>query len=318
MLRNAILIAGPTASGKSALAVEVAQRTGGVVVNADSMQVYSVLSVLTARPGERDLSAVPHRLYGHVHPSTAYSTGKWLDDVRRLEDEGLFAACRPIFVGGTGLYFQALTGGLSPMPDIPSAVRALWRERLLREGAPALHAVLRERDPATAAQLQPADGQRITRALEVLEASGRSIGAWQATASRPLVDVSTARLVVLQPERALVNERIEIRFQRMVEAGALDEVRALLGLGLDPRLPAMKAIGVKQLGGALAGRLTMAEAVKDAKTATRRYAKRQATWFGNRFGAAWMPVPIRGGEAFKATLGKVMTALEDEDPFALR
>src|SRR5690606_39274467 len=169
-LKDAVLIAGPTASGKSALALDVARRTGGVVVNADSMQVYSVLSALTARPGPEETRAVPHELYGHVHPSESYSTGHWLRDVERLIEKGTFQARMPIFVGGPGLYFRASTEGLAPIPGIPSAIRAQWRHRLEREGAEALHERLARDDPAAAQQIRPSDGQRIVRALEVLEA----------------------------------------------------------------------------------------------------------------------------------------------------
>jgi tRNA dimethylallyltransferase len=289
-LKGAILIAGPTASGKSALALDIADRLGGAIVNADSMQVYAVLDLLTARPSTADLGSVPHHLYGHVHPSTSYSTGAWLRDVRRLADGGALAGRVPVFVGGTGLYFRALLHGLSEMPDIPAAVRQHWRGRLADEGAQPLHALLTRRDPETATQLRPGDGQRIVRALEVLDASGRSIRDWQGAASRPLVDIGTARLFVLEPDRAELVRRIEVRFDRMLDCGAREEVRALTALGLDPGLPAMKAIGVRELAAAAAGELSEDEAILRAKIATRQYAKRQATWFRNQFGPEWQRV----------------------------
>ncbi len=286
-MKNAILIAGPTASGKSALALDLAVREGGVVVNADSMQVYSVLNVLTARPGAEELARVPHLLYGHVHPSVPYSTGAWMRDVERLAGEGAFAGRRAIFVGGTGLYFRALTEGIAEMPDIPEAVRGRWRGELLRHGAPRLHAVLAARDPAAAARLRPGDGQRIVRALEVLDASGRSILDWQAGRASPMIDRASARLLVMAPERAALVRRIDDRFDRMIGNGALEEVRRLAALGLDPALPAMKAIGVPELQAVLAGELDAGDAIAHAKIATRQYAKRQATWFRHQLGPEW-------------------------------
>ncbi len=251
-MKDAILIAGPTASGKSALALELAERRGGVIVNTDSMQGYSVLDVLTARPTVDEQARVPHLLYGHVHPTIPYSTGAWLRDVTRLIDEEAFSGRRPIFVGGTGLYFRALAEGISEMPEIPTAVRERWRYELAEHGSAKLHRILMREDSATAMTLRPTDSQRIVRALEVLEASGRSILAWQAARGRPLIDRDTARFFVIEPERAALVERIETRFDRMLDKGALDEVRNLAALDLDPALPAVKAIGVRELQAALA------------------------------------------------------------------
>ncbi|MCR4267133.1 tRNA (adenosine(37)-N6)-dimethylallyltransferase MiaA [Nitratireductor sp. ZSWI3] len=307
-LKNAILIAGPTASGKSALAMEVARRTGGVIVNADSMQVYSVLSVLTARPDAGDLAAAPHFLYGHVPPARAYSTGRWLDDVAALARKGVFTGRRAVFVGGTGLYFRALTEGLSPMPAVPEDVRRGWRDRLAAEGPAALHALLADRDPVAAAAIRPSDGQRIVRALEVLDASGRPLSDWQAEASVPLVDADTSHGFVLEPERGLLAERIATRFDRMIGEGALDEVRALQALDLASDLPAMKAIGVRDLGDALAGRQTLADAVARTKTATRQYAKRQMTWFRNQFGPEWTRIAIDRNTELASVVARILTA----------
>ena len=286
-LQNAVLIAGPTASGKSALALDIAARTGGVIVNADSMQVYSVLRVLTARPGDDDLARHPHLLYGHVHPSVAYSTGAWLREVAGLIQSGALEGQRPIFVGGTGLYFRALLGGLSDMPEIPPHIRDRWRYKLMEEGPHRLHRLLLREDPEVGLRLKPSDGQRIVRALEVLETSGKSIAAWQAETGTPLVDVASARRYVLEPERAVLHSRIEARFDGMMAAGAGHEVARIVALGLDPALPAMKAIGVPDLSDALAGRLSVAEAITRAKAATRQYAKRQSTWFRNQFADEW-------------------------------
>ena len=286
-LRSAVLIAGPTASGKSALALDMARERGGVVVNADSMQVYAVLDVLTARPTDEDLNAAPHCLYGHVHPSAPWSTGAWVREVEALIRSGMFDGRPAVFVGGTGLYFHALLGGLSQMPEIPVHLRERWRYRLAEEGASRLHRLLFREDPETAERLSPSDGQRIVRALEVLEATGRSIRSWQAERGRPLVDPVSATKLVIEADRSALSERIDRRFDGMIAHGAVDEVRALLDLNLDPSMPAMKAIGVRELGAALRGELSLNEAIGRAKVATRQYAKRQATWFRHQLDAGW-------------------------------
>ena len=289
-LQNAVLIAGPTASGKSALALKLAGEVGGFIVNADSMQVYDVLHRLTARPTDEEMALAPHRLYGRVAPSQAYSTGQWLRDVEMLIRDELADAAPSIFVGGTGLYFKALTEGLSEMPQIPAELRAEWRRRLATEGGPVLHRLLTERDPETAGRLSPSDGQRIVRALEVFDASGRSIRDWQGKRGAPLVDAASARKIVIEPEREELERRIEGRLRNMVGDGALEEVRTLLALGLDPSLPAMKAIGVREFGRVIRGEMSTDEALREAKIATRRYAKRQSTWFRNQLDSGWSRV----------------------------
>lgn len=286
-IKDAILIAGPTASGKSALALEIAEHFGGVIVNTDSMQGYSILNVLTARPGAEDLARIPHFLYGHVHPATAYSTGLWLRDVAELVEKNVFAGRRPIFVGGTGLYFRALAEGISEMPDIPPHIRERWRHELIERGAPRLHRELMLRDSAMAMQLRPSDGQRIARALEVLDASGRSILAWQGRRGEPLIDRASACFFVIEPDREALRGRINRRFDAMIEQGALEEVQQILALDLDPALPAMKAIGVRELQAVLAGEMDAKAAMERAKIATWQYAKRQSTWFRNQFGPEW-------------------------------
>ncbi|WP_414901651.1 tRNA (adenosine(37)-N6)-dimethylallyltransferase MiaA [Rhizobium cremeum] len=284
---DAILITGPTASGKSALALDFAKRFGGHVVNADSMQVYDVLRVLTARPSKVEMEGVPHHLYGHVPPGDAYSTGDWLREtgalLARLKDR----AALPVIVGGTGLYFKALTGGLSDMPAVPEEIRARLRSRLATEGGEALHRELAMRDPAVASRLNPQDGQRIVRALELLEATGRSIADFQGKAGPMLVDPARARKFVVLPDRAVLHERINRRFSRMFEEGAVEEVEALLALGLSPYMPAMKAIGVSQIAAMLRGETTRPEVVETASAATRQYAKRQMTWFRNQMDESW-------------------------------
>ncbi len=290
---NAVLIAGPTASGKSRLAVELAARCGGIVVNADSMQVYSVLKVLTARPGADEIAVAPHVLYGHVHPATPYSTGAWIRDVGALVDSGALAGRPAVFVGGTGLYFRALVEGISEMPDIPQSVRERWRYELAQQGATGLHRILMREDAAAAMALRPTDGQRIARALEVLEASGQSILKWQAERGKPMIKRKSARLLVLEPERAELVSRIEARFDHMIDGGAMQEARALAALGLDAEMPAMKAIGVRELQAADAGKLSVDAAIMQAKIATRQYAKRQSTWFRNQLGPHWQRLRCR-------------------------
>lgn len=272
------------------MALDLAAKLDGAVINADSMQVYSGLRLLTARPSDDELARAPHHLYGHVAPSSDYSTGAWLRDVIALFDGGRLEGRRPIFVGGTGLYFRALTGGLSEMPDIPPFVRERWRYHLLEDGVTKLHAILLRRDPQAAMGIRNTDSQRVVRALEVLDASGRSILEWQAIRTEPLVDMATARCGVLDIPRAELVERIDRRLDAMVEQGALDEVRELLALRLGDAQPAMKAIGVREFRDAMEGRVSLPEAVERAKIATRQYAKRQATWFRHQLDERWTRV----------------------------
>ncbi|WLR91076.1 tRNA (adenosine(37)-N6)-dimethylallyltransferase MiaA [Shinella zoogloeoides] len=285
--RDAILITGPTASGKSALAVRLARAHDGVVVNADSMQVYDTLDILTARPQPADMGGIEHRLYGHVPAGAAYSTGDWLREATAVVAELRAREKLPVFVGGTGLYFRALTGGLSDMPAIPDAVRARMRSRLAAEGAEALHRALAERDPQTAARLMPGDGQRIVRALEVLEATGKSISAFQAALGPAVIDPDRAEKIVVLPDRAVLAARIDRRFGMMMQAGAVEEVKALLALDLPPAMPVMKAIGVPQITAMLAGEMSEAQVIERGAAATRQYAKRQMTWFRNQLDETW-------------------------------
>lgn len=287
MWTNATLIAGPTASGKSALAIDIARQKQGVIINTDSMQVYDVLCLLTARPDDDELNQAPHFLYGHRAPSDPYSTGHWLKDVTKtlakLEKEQ-----HVVFVGGTGLYFRALMGGLSPMPEIEDVIRDNWRMRFEEQSAPELHNILLSRDPAAAQTLNPSDGQRILRALEVLEATGKSILYWQNQEGHELVNPKTIERIVLEPDRAALRQRIDDRFDQMVELGAIDEVKAIKSLNLPTSMPAMKAIGVQQLSSFLDGELALKEAIELSKIATRQYAKRQMTWFRNQLDENWL------------------------------
>ncbi|MEX2691999.1 tRNA (adenosine(37)-N6)-dimethylallyltransferase MiaA [Rhizobium mongolense] len=284
---SAILITGPTASGKSALAVELAKRHGGAVVNADSMQVYGTLRILTARPSEAEMQGVPHHLYGHVPAGTAYSTGTWLRDVTALLPNLSAKGQLPVFVGGTGLYFKALTGGLSDMPAIPENIRNRLRARLQNDGAEALHAELAMLDPAAARSLSIQDGQRIVRALEVLGATGQSILRFQGQAGPLIVDPARAEKIIVLPERAVLHQRINGRFEKMLEQGAEDEVKSLLALGLSSEMPVMKAIGVSQIAAMLKGEMTRSEVIEKGAAATRQYAKRQMTWFRNQMDESW-------------------------------
>jgi tRNA dimethylallyltransferase len=296
-----ILIAGPTASGKSALALALAERLGGTVINADAMQVYRELRVLTARPDADDERRAPHRLYGHVPGAEAYSAARYAAEARAAIAAAEEAGSLPIVVGGTGLYFKALTEGLSPIPPIPDEIRARWRACAGEEGAAALHAILAERDPEMAARLRPTDPQRLVRALEVLEATGTSLARWQEEPGEPVVRVEDGRAVVVAPERDVLRQRIDARFDRMMAHGAVEEVRALLQLALSPELPVMRALGVGPLARLIAGEASPAEAAEAAKAETRQYAKRQLTWLRRNMNA-WKWIDAQEMESFVATL----------------
>jgi tRNA dimethylallyltransferase len=279
---TAILIAGSTASGKSALALTLAEKFGGTIVNADSMQVYRDLRVITARPTPAEEARVPHRLYGHVDAGENYSVGRWCRDVGVALNEIVAQGRVPILVGGTGLYFKALTTGLAAVPPIPAEIRGQVRARMASEGAAALHGELANLDPVTAPRLMVNDRSRIARALEVVLATGRSLTDWHREGMPALVDSAQAAKIFLTCERKQLVARIETRFASMLKAGALDEVRALERHKLDPLLPAMKAHGVPWLIRHLNGEISLDEAAAGAVMDTRRYAKRQLTWFRNQ------------------------------------
>jgi tRNA dimethylallyltransferase len=291
---KAVLIAGPTASGKSALALAVARRLDGVIVNIDSMQVYRDLHIITARPSAAEERELPHRLYGHVDAAENYSVARYLADAAPVLAEAAAAGKLPVFVGGTGLYFKALTQGLSRIPPVQSALRETIRRRISTEGAAAMHAELARRDPQLAARITPADRTRIARGLEVIEATGRSLDAWNKDNSAPLIAPAHAVRLFLDVPRAELVARIDRRFGAMLAAGALDEVRALAARGLDPLLPAMKAHGVPWLIRHLNGEITLEEAAAQAKRDTRHYAKRQGTWFRHQL-ADWTRVAPEAG-----------------------
>ncbi|WP_426408599.1 tRNA (adenosine(37)-N6)-dimethylallyltransferase MiaA [Bradyrhizobium ganzhouense] len=276
---KAVLIAGPTASGKSALALELALSAGGIVINADSMQVYRDLRVITARPTQDEEARVPHRLYGHVDAAVNFSAGAWVADAAKMLEEAKAEGRLPIFIGGTGLYFKALTAGLSVVPPIPAEIREDVRARLERNGVEALHAELARRDPSAAERLNLRDRTRIARALEVIEATGRSLLDWHHEGQPPLLPKDSFRAVFLAPERDELYARIDARFDAMLGAGALTEVERLAARSLDPLLPAMKAHGVPALIRHLRGELSLEEAATIGRADTRHYAKRQFTWF---------------------------------------
>ena len=276
--KSVTLIAGPTASGKSALAARLASERGGIVVNADSMQVYRELRILTARPTEAEEAAVPHRLYGFRPAAEPYSVAGWLKDLAPLIADARAGGPPLVIVGGTGLYFKALLEGLSPVPEIPEDIRGRWRAEAIKKDSAELHAILRGRDPAMAARLVPSDPQRIVRALEVLDATGKSLLDWQQAQGEPLLRETEAERMFVSPPRDALYARCDSRLDRMIEADALGEVRHLAGLGLDPGLPVMRALGVRPLLSHVRGMATLDAALEDAKTETRRYAKRQLTW----------------------------------------
>jgi tRNA dimethylallyltransferase len=276
---RAVLIAGPTASGKSALALALAETCGGTVINTDSMQVYRDLRVITARPTPDEEARVPHRLYGHRDAAVNCSVGTWLDDAAAVLGKARAQNRLPIFIGGTGLYFKALLRGLSAVPPVPAEIREAVRARLVRDGIEALHAELARRDPVMGERLKPRDRARVSRALEVIEATGRSINDWHAQGLPPLLSPVNLTAVFVAPGRAELYARIDQRFAAMLERGAIEEVAELAKRGLDPILPAMKAHGVPALIRHLKGEISLAEAATIGATDTRHYAKRQFTWF---------------------------------------
>jgi tRNA dimethylallyltransferase len=299
---RALLIAGPTASGKSALALRLARAHDGVIINTDSMQVYRDLRVLTARPTPEEEARVPHRLYGHVDAAVNFSAGAWVADAAAVLAEVRAQNRLPIFVGGSGLYFKALTRGLSSVPAIAPEVRDDVRARLERDGPEALHAQLMISDPVSAERLNPRDRTRIARALEVVEATGRSLTDWHRDGLPPLLPPDDIAALFLAPERDDLYARIDARFDIMLKAGALDEVAALASRNLDPLLPAMKAHGVPALIRHLQGEITQEEAAVIGRADTRHYAKRQFTWFRHQLPEfEWMKPEAAGawlGEQF--------------------
>ena len=294
-----ILITGPTASGKSGLALRLAEQLGGVVINADSMQVYRELRILTARPTYGDEARAPHALYGFVSGAESYSAGRYATDVARVLENAQREGRRPIIVGGTGLYFKALTEGLSPIPAIPDDVRAHWRSVAAENGAGHMHGELAKRDPAMARRLASGDTQRIVRALEVLDATGTSLAEWQRLPRQPVLDIGATIPLLVAVERQELACRIDARFRAMVQTGALDEVLQLKTLELEPALPLMTALGVRPLLAHLAGEASLEEAIAAGQMETRQYAKRQSTWARSNM-LAWRSVQTQEMEEMAA------------------
>lgn len=296
-----LLIAGPTASGKSALALAVAERDGGLVINADASQVYACWRVLTARPSDDDLARAPHRLYGQVPCAVRYSTGRWLRDVAGALAEARARGLRPIVVGGTGLYFTALTEGLAAIPAIPDAIRAHSTALLEAGRLDAMLDDLARADPETHARIDRANPMRVQRAWDVLRATGRGLTDWHRATAAPLVD--DAVRVVVDPDMSRLDAAIERRLELMVENGALDECRAFAAAGLDPSLPSARVLGAPPLMAFLSGKTTLDRAVTEGVVATHQYAKRQRTWLRNRLGT-WLRVPP-GTAALAAALAAI-------------
>ncbi|MEX2129571.1 MAG: tRNA (adenosine(37)-N6)-dimethylallyltransferase MiaA [Xanthobacteraceae bacterium] len=299
---RAILIAGPTASGKSALALSLAEQVGGTIINTDSMQVYRDLRVLTARPTPEEERRVPHLLYGHVDAAENYSTGRWVADAERALKEVAAAGRLPVFVGGTGLYFKALKQGLSAMPPVPAEVRARVRGEAAEVSTADLHAKLARIDAHTAAALRPSDRQRVIRALEIFAATGRPLVEWQQSPGVPILRREETAAVFLSIERKELWRRIDERFDAMLAGGALEEVRRLAARELNPSLPAMKAHGVPWLMRHLAGEVSLEEAAAGGKVDTRQYSKRQETWFRHQMKDWTWAEPERARELLLAAL----------------
>ena len=275
------LLAGPTASGKSRRALEMAARTGAAIVNADSQQLYTDLRVLSARPSAEEEAMAEHRLYGVADAADAWSVGRWSRAVMPVLTE-LAAEGRPaLLVGGTGLYFTALTKGLADIPNVPVEIRDAAGTAYDTEGEAAFRRALTGVDPAAEARIEAGDRQRLTRAWAVAQHTGRALSDWTAD-TRPLLEPGSWTGLVIEPEREALYARCDRRVAQMIEAGALDEVRALVARGLDPALPATKAVGVREFAAHLAGEMTLEAAVEATRQATRNYAKRQLTWFRNQ------------------------------------
>lgn len=277
------VIAGPTASGKTALALELAERANGTVINADSAQVYADLQVLSARPSEAEMGGNEHRLFGTRDAALPYSAAEWAEDAKAEIGKAHLAGKLPILVGGTGLYLRTLLDGIAPVPPIDAAVRHRVRARSVEEN----RVELEKLDPSGAARLRPADSARIARALEVVHSTGRPLADWQAERQGGIGNDVSVRALILLPPRAWLYERCDERFAAMLEGGAIAEVRRLLARGLDPELPAMRAIGVREIAAMLTGEMSRDEALAAGAQATRNYAKRQYTWFAHQPPAEW-------------------------------
>jgi tRNA dimethylallyltransferase len=295
-----VLIAGPTASGKSAVALELARATGGTIVNSDSMQIYAQLRILSARPSPEDEAMAPHALFGFADAFQPFSVARWLESARPVLDELRAAGRLAIITGGTGLYFKALEEGLAPAPTSSPEGREAAKRRREALGPEAFHAELVALDPASAA-LNVGDTQRTLRAWEVVTQSGRGLSDWQQGEAEPAIDAARTRRFVIEIERPLLYERIDGRFDMMMAQGGLEEARAFWATNPDPMLPAARALGLPQFKRLFDGEMTLEEAIFDAKLKTRRYAKRQSTWFRNQT-AAWQRLGAGDAEPLAASI----------------
>lgn len=299
-MRPVICIAGPTASGKSAYALRVAEVMDGEIINADALQVYADLHVLSARPTEEEMGEVPHHLFGHIAGNVRYSTGAWLREVEPVILDCLARGKTPILVGGTGLYFRALLIGMADIPAISDQLRQETAELLERDGIQALRQIAERLDPVATARVLGHDPQRLQRIVNVAKGTGQPLSKWQAE-THPLIPTRFARFCVLTPQRERLYARINARYDEMLRAGGLEEAKAVFALNHDESLPVMKAIGLRQLKRYFEGEGSLDEAVEDAKRESRRFAKRQMTWFRNQ--------PPKG-EFLKTT--------QDQDAFLVR
>ena len=305
-MESAILIAGPTASGKSRLALELARSLNGVIINADSMQVYRELRVLTARPDPEQEALVPHRLYGVIPACTQFSVRRWLDLAVAEIDNARDAGQVPIIVGGAGLYFQALIEGIAEIPDIPEDVRSKARDLLVDAGVAGVYDALKIRDPIMAKRLKTTDSQRLVRALEVIEATGISLAEWQERPVTTSVFLGNWKGFILNWPRPTLYHRCDRRLEQMLENGALEEVKTLVDLNLDPSLPAMKALGVPIFIKLIQGEIDKASALALAQQATRHYAKRQITWFQNKM-CSWHRLNAQDSESLSESIVSFMS-----------
>ena len=299
-MKQALFIAGPTASGKSALSLRLAKDLNGVIINADSMQVYDGLRIVTACPSEEDEAAAPHRLYRFLDPAETCSAAFWAEkayeEIKKARNKGQM----PIVIGGTGMYFKVLLQGIAKIPDIDPEIRKTVREECEKRGSAHLHAELLQYDPDAHARLFPGDSQRISRAVEVFRSTGKALSEWQKESEPGLMqaedEAGKILKLIINPDRENLYDRCNRRFDLMLEAGALDEVAALIKRKLDPSLPAMRALGVPSLISILSGEVEKDAAIEDAKMQTRRFAKRQLTWFRNQF-SAWERISAQLSES---------------------
>lgn len=283
MAQRALLIAGPTASGKTAMAIARSADEKSLIINTDSMQVYDVLNIISARPNSEELAQAPHKMYGYVPPVTRFSTGAWLRDVEALIQQEGADHQKLIFVGGTGLYFDALINGFAQIPEIPNEVIQQVEEVIQPLDAQGRAKLLAEKDPEMAKRLQAPDPQRVARAISVIEATNKSLAQWQDEPNEPsILEGFEIEKIVLNPERDVLRERIALRFKLMMQAGAIEEVETINAFKLDPTLPAMRAIGVPEISAYLRGEMDLEDATEKSIIATHQYAKRQRTWFRNR------------------------------------